>query len=139
MTRKRKPLDLPYPFPEGRGHEIEKTDHYQASDGQKYYIHHDYIDPNVGGIPKLAYFHFAREIEERISNKRSKMTKEELAQDNLARDVMKNRVRNASKFNPLDPAYENVYSRTDDEGNVVIPNEEPKRIHHFNAGCNCFT
>jgi hypothetical protein len=133
------PIDLPYPYPHGRESEVEMTDHYEASDGQKYYIDRRYVRPEVGGLFKLQYFHFAQDIEKGIQDRRSKMTKEELALDNHARDMTRSRARNAKNFNPLNPAYENIYSRTDDEGNVIVPSEEPKRSLHFNAGCNCFS
>lgn len=138
MARRRQ-YNLPYPYPHGMESEVEPADHYQATDGQKYYIDRKYIRPEVGGLFKLQYYHFARDIEKEIQDKRARMTPEERKLDNHARDMTKSRSKKAAEFNPLNPAYENIYSRTDDEGNVIIPSAEPKRTHHFNAGCNCFT
>jgi hypothetical protein len=129
----RPPLDLPYPFPHGQESEPESMRHYDASNGQRYHI-----DPRYGDVSKLGYFHFAREIEQGIQSKRMKMTNAEKVEDNKLRDSNRNKLKLQDQLKTITPSTENVYSRTDEEGNVVIPNEEPGRSSHFDAGCNCF-
>lgn len=128
----RPPLDLPYPFPHGRESEPEPMRHYDASNGQRYHI-----DPKYGEIAKLQYFHFAREIEQGIQSKRMKMTKAEREEDNKARDISRSRLQFEDAKKKISPLTENPYSQMNEEGDVVLPDTQPKRSFHFDAGCNC--
>lgn len=128
----RPPLNLSYPFPEGRESETEAMRHYDASDGTR---HH--IDPNFD-LRKLQYFHFAREIEQTIQSRRSNMTKSEKTEDNRNRDLNKQRLQLQDSQSKISPATENIYSRTDEEGNVIVPDNGPKRSDHFWTGCGTY-